>query len=60
MMSKVKLGDMTYADRKEYRYYKRLLTDYYIYGPRYLKEMAENTVAKIENKYARGESDGKN
>ena len=51
---------MTYADRKEYRYYKRVLADYYFYGPSYLKKMAENTVAKIENKYARGESNGKN
>lgn len=53
-MSKVKLGDMTYADRKEYQYYKRILTDYYFYGPSYLKKIAENTVAKIEDKYAGG------
>ncbi len=51
-MSKVRLGDMSYADRKTYQYCKRVLQDLYIYGARYLKEIAEDKVAKIENKYA--------
>lgn len=54
-MSKIKLGDMSYADKKEYQYYKRALQDLYIYGPRFFKKMAEDEVAKIENKYAGSE-----
>lgn len=50
---------MSYVDRKEYQYYKRVLKHFYIYGPRYFKEMAEDEVTKIENKYAGSESNVK-
>lgn len=59
-MKKVKLGDMSYADRKEYRYYKRVLQDLSIFGFRYLKEVAEDRVAIIESKYSRSETNAEN
>lgn len=51
-MKKVKLKDMTYADRQEYKYYNRLLRDLRIYGGHYLKEKAERFVVGIEEKYS--------
>ena len=59
-MPKIKLSDMSYADRKEYQYYKRVLKQFYIYGPHHFKKTAEYEVAKIEEKYARGKSNAKN
>ena len=55
-MNKVKLGDMSYEDKEDSQYYKRVLQDFYIYGPVELNLKALRRVAKIENKYAGSES----
>ena len=58
-MKKVKLGDMSYADKKEYQYYKRALQDLRIYGFNYFKRNAESKIAIIESKYSRSETNAK-
>mgnify|MGYP001388079008 CR=1 FL=1 len=59
-MSKVKLGDMSHEDKKEYQYYKRVLQDFYIYGSVSLNAIAKRKVREIENKYAGSEPNAKN
>lgn len=48
---KVRLKDMTYKDRNEYKYYRRLLGDLQIYGVYYLEDMAKDRVECLEAKY---------
>lgn len=59
-MPKIRLGDMSTQDKKEYQYYKRVLQDLYVWGPRYLQERAEDRLREITNKYARSKSNAKN
>lgn len=54
-MTKIKLGDMSYADKKEYQYYKQVLQDLYIYGSVSLNAIAKRKVKEIENKYLKAE-----
>lgn len=46
---------MSYADKKEYQYYKRVLQDLYIYGSVSLNAIAKRKVKEIENKYLKAE-----
>lgn len=48
---KVRLKDMTYKDRNEYKYYRRLLGDLQIYGIYCLEDMAKDRVECLEAKY---------
>lgn len=50
-MSKVRLGDLSNEERKNYQYYKRLLRDFYIYGPHYIEKIANEQIGLIERKY---------
>ena len=57
---KTKLGDMSYADRKQYQYYRRLLADLDLYGDELLRALATNNINKLEKKYAKEEEHAKN
>lgn len=50
---KVRLGDMSTEDRREYIYYKRLLSDLNAWGIYLLKERAFKTIETIEKEYRR-------
>lgn len=50
-MPKIRLGDMTAQDKKNYRYYKRLRGDFYLYGPQLMQKIAKEEIEKIEKKY---------
>lgn len=54
-MPKIRLGDMTTQDKKNYQYYKRLRSDFYLYGPQLMQKIAKEEIEKIENKYERAE-----
>lgn len=53
-MKKIKLGDMSYEDRKQYMYYKRLLVDFDFSGGQLLRDLATNNINKLEQKYEKG------
>ena len=48
---KTRMGDMSYKDRNEYRYYRRLLGDLHIYGRFFLEDLAKDRVERLEAKY---------
>lgn len=57
---KIKLGDMSYVDSKQYKYYKRLLADLDFYGDELLKKVAANNINKLEQKYIKGKEHAEN
>ncbi len=50
-MEKIKLDDMSYEDRKQYMYYKRLLVDFDFCGGQLLRDLAADNINKLEQKY---------
>ena len=57
---KVKLSDMSYAERKQYQYYRRLLVDLDFYGEKLLRKVAANNINNLEQKYAKEKEHAKN
>ena len=49
---RVKLGDMSTIDRKEYDYHTRVMRDLNIKGARWTKDTAELQIKRIEDKYS--------
>lgn len=50
-MVKVKLKDMTVADRNSYKYHKQVLLHLKLYGPRYMERQAIKEIERIEKEY---------
>lgn len=51
MTRKVRLSDMTNADRNNYKYHRQVLADLKIYGPEIMKKRAESEIKRIEIEY---------
>lgn len=59
-MPKIKLGDMTTQDKKNYQYYQRLLREFYIYGSELMQKYAKEGIEKIEHRYGEAKENAKN
>lgn len=51
MVKKVRLSDMTTADRNNYKYHQQVLVDLKTYGPEIMKKRAEEKIGEIEKEY---------